>query len=87
MFNKDFQISNLVTFNSSSINLFSSSSLAFCSFVSRISDFISFLNSVKSIFLPLNCSINSGVNSGLIDFSIELIFISNLISLFANSAL
>ncbi|MDR1987764.1 MAG: hypothetical protein LBQ24_03225 [Candidatus Peribacteria bacterium] len=55
--------------------------------VSLISDFISSLNPAKSNFLPLSCSINSGVNSGFMDFSIFLTLVLKIVFLDAKSLL
>jgi hypothetical protein len=67
--------------------LLSSSILALDSLVSLISSFISSLNPFKSNFLPLNCSINSSVNSGLTALSNFFIVTLNLVFLLAKSAL
>jgi hypothetical protein len=55
--------------------------------VSLISSLISFLNPSKSSFLPLNCSINFSVNSGLTAFSIFLIVTLKVVFLPAKSVL
>jgi hypothetical protein len=69
------------------MSLFSSSSLAFDSFVSVISSLIRALNHARSSFFPLSCSMNSGVNSGFTDFSIFFTFTLKVVFLFANSSL
>jgi hypothetical protein len=55
--------------------------------VSLISSFTNSLKAVKSSFLPLSCSINSGVNSGFTGFSILVTSTLKVVFLLAKSAL